>query len=138
MPVHFNLDGRVSVDSVEEAVRFEQLRGTRIKSKKPHQSNKKKGPRLQGWEGFLALLEGPGNATARKVLALVQGASDGMDRHALAKQLETDVQVVTGTITGVAKKAAAAGVDPADVIARDQGGKYRPGRLMAQHGPPMP
>ena len=107
MPVHFNTDGKVTADTVDEAIRFEQLRGRPINHKKPVQQRRKKGPRLEGWAGFLDFLAGPENATARKILALVHGGSTGLDSRALAAQIEVDVQVVSGTITGIRKKASA-------------------------------
>src|SRR5690606_38551555 len=138
MPIHFNPDGRVSVDTVDEAIRFEQRRSKPTNCKIPKQPRKKRGPRLEGWDGFLDFLTGPENATARKILALVQGSADGIDRHSLATHLECEVQVVTGTVTGIKRKASAVGIDPNDVITKDPQGRYRPGRLLAQHGAPMP
>lgn len=137
MPIHFNTNGSVSVDSVEEAIRFEQLRSRTPRASK-QKYTKRKGPRPPGWEGFLSFLSGPDAATARKILALVQGSATGIDRHRLAQLLEVQVQVITGTVTGISKKCTASGIAPNDVITRDADGIYRPGRLLVQHGAPMP
>lgn len=137
MPIHFNPNETITVDTVEEAIRFEQLRRSGVPPKKASKKPKTRNVR-QGWEGFVERVDGPENVTARKVLALVAGDADGLDRRRLADQLELDIMVVTGTITGIRKKASAAGLNPDDVITKDPQDRYRPGRLLAQHGAPMP
>lgn len=138
MPIHFNKNETITADTVEEAIRFEQLRRLPPRPRTTTKQRTKKKTRTQGWGGFLELLDGLNNANARKILALVQGTSHGLDSKALATHIQVDAMVVTGTITGIRRKATAVNLNPDEILAKDANGLYQPGRLLAQHGAPIP
>lgn len=137
MPVHFHPTGIIVVDTVTEAVQFEQQRSS--PKPKAKRGRLPKIPRRDGWDGFYTSLQGLRAFTARKVLALVKGRSDlGITIEELAEGIGKSPAVIGGTISGIGKKGSMFGLDPSEVLVRSEDGLIRPGKLLADNQPPTP
>jgi len=99
--------------------------------------SKKRG---SGWEGFISLLNRPSSVTTRKVLCLITGrGADGISLQELMKACsENAPQTISGTVTGVRSTATSVGLNPDDVVHRNNAGQFLAGKLLLENELPLP
>jgi hypothetical protein len=139
MPLRFLPNGSVEVDTISEAVAWENRK---LKIPKPVGRPRKSKPiPINGspWQRFCADISGHECVLIRKILAIVRGRGQvGIDLHDLARAVGCKSLQVSGTLCGIEKKGEKYRLKVDDLVIRGAYKLFRPGQLLQENEPPIP